>query len=114
MTEAEAETFRTRLLAMQSELLDLNSMSKDSTATVILDQSTVGRLSRMDALQGQQMALVALEAERRRKQELLQIKAALDRIEKDEFGYCVSCGEEIAAGRLAINPTAVRCVKCSE
>jgi DnaK suppressor protein len=111
MTEAEAETFRIMLLAMQSELVDLSTMSKDSTATVLLDQSTVGRLSRMDALQRQQMAL---EAERRRKQELLQIKAALDRIENDEFGYCVSCGEEIAAARLTINPTAVRCVTCCD
>jgi len=96
---------------MQSALMDLDSIAKDSTATVMLDQSSVGRLSRMDALQGQQMAL---EAERRRKQELLQIKAALVRLENDEFGYCATCGEEIAAGRLAINPIALHCVKCSD
>ena len=111
MTEDEIASFRTRLLEMQAELLELDSISKDSTATVVLDQSSVGRLSRMDALQGQQMAL---EAERRRKQELRQIKAALARTERDEFGYCASCGEEIAVGRLTINPTAVNCVDCSD
>ena len=111
MALADIETFKSSLLEMQSELLELDSISKDSTATVVLDQSSVGRLSRMDALQGQQMAL---EAERRRKQELRLIKAALTRIENDEFGYCASCGEEIAVGRLTINPTAVHCVNCTD
>lgn len=96
---------------MQSALEELESISKSSTATVILDQSSVGRLSRMDAMQGQQMAL---EAERRRKQQLLQIKAALVRISTDDFGYCASCGEEIGLGRLSISPMAIRCVKCSD
>ena len=111
MTQVDVEKFKSRLLEMQTELKNLDSISKDSTATVILDQSSVGRLSRMDALQGQQMAL---EAERRRKQELLRIKAALNRIANDEFGYCASCGDEIAVGRLTINPSADRCVKCTD
>lgn len=111
MNKADLEKFKSRLLEMQSELEALDAMSKSSTATVVLDQSSIGRLSRMDALQGQQMAL---ESERRRKQQLVQIKAALGRIENDDFGYCTSCDEEIAMGRLDINPTVTRCVKCSE
>ena len=102
---------KSRLLDMQAELEQLDSIAKGSTDTVILDQSSVGRLSRMDAMQGQQMAL---ESERRRKQTLLQIKAALARIEKSDFGYCASCEEEIAVARLTINPVATRCVNCSE
>jgi len=96
---------------MGAELDDLESASKASTATVILDQTSVGRVSRMDAMQAQQMAL---ELERRRKEQLLQIKAALNRIEKGDFGYCSACDEEIAMGRLTINPTVTRCVACSE
>lgn len=111
MIQADIEMFRSRLLGMQSELEGLDSIAKTSTSTVILDQSSVGRLSRMDALQGQQMAL---ENERRRKQQLLQIKAALLRMDNDDFGYCASCGEEITIGRLTVNPAAVRCVACSE
>lgn len=111
MNKADLEKFKSSLLELQSELATLDSISKGSTATVILDQSSIGRLSRMDALQGQQMAL---ESERRRKQQLLQIKAALVRIENDDFGYCTVCDEEIAIGRLNINPTVTRCVKCSE
>lgn len=111
MTSVDNEKFKARLLKMQSDLLELESISQQSTATVTLDQSSVGRLSRMDALQGQQMAL---EAARRRKQELGQIKAALIRIENDEFGYCASCGEEIAAGRLTVNPIVRHCIQCSD
>ncbi|MBT8146892.1 MAG: TraR/DksA family transcriptional regulator [Gammaproteobacteria bacterium] len=111
MADFDVAMFRSRLLEMQAELEELSSLAKDSTAAVVLDQSSVGRLSRMDAMQGQQMAL---EADRRRKQDLRLIKAALDRIAKDEFGYCVSCGEEIGIGRLDVNPIANRCINCSE
>lgn len=111
MAHFDLEKFQTRLLKMQSDLDELDSMAKASTGTVVLDQSSVGRLSRMDALQGQQMAL---EAERRRKQEKLQIKAALIRIQNGEFGLCAACGDEIAVGRLSVNPIAARCIRCTD
>ncbi|MEQ8289780.1 MAG: TraR/DksA C4-type zinc finger protein [Gammaproteobacteria bacterium] len=111
VNNSDIEMLKFRLLDMKAELEELDSISRGSTDTVILDQSSVGRLSRMDAMQGQQMAL---ETERRRKQTLLQIKAALARIDNGDFGYCASCEEEIAVGRLTINPVATRCVKCSE
>ena len=111
MNKLEIGNFERQLQKMRTELDDLESTSKASTAPVILDQTSVGRLSRMDAMQGQQMAL---ELERRRKEQLLQIKAALNRIEKDAFGYCSVWEEDIALSRLTINPTVTRCVSCSE
>ncbi|MDT8429765.1 MAG: TraR/DksA family transcriptional regulator [Pseudomonadales bacterium] len=110
MSDLDTVKFKSRLLEMRSELEALDSIAKSSTATVVLDQSSIGRLSRMDAMQGQQMAL---EAERRRKQQLVQIVAALRRIESGDFGECISCGEQIALGRLNVNPLAVRCIACS-
>ncbi len=111
MIREDIEKIKLRLLEMHDELEKLNSTAKASTATVVLNQNSVGRLSRMDALQGQQMAL---ETERRRKLQLSQIKAALRRIETNDYGFCATCGEEIIAGRLVINPTATRCINCSE
>ena len=111
MNASELNNFKRQLEQMRSDLEVLESAYKASSATVVLDQSSVGRLSRMDAMQGQQMAL---QSERRRKQQLLQIGSALNRIENGTFGYCMVCEEEIAAGRLAINPTATRCVDCIE
>ena len=80
------------------------------SATVELDQSRVGRLSRMDALQGQAMSR---EAGRRRHEELARIGAALIRVEEGEYGYCLRCGEEIAAGRLEVDPAATLCIQCA-
>lgn len=79
-------------------------------ATVELDQQAVGRLSRMDALQSQAMARATAarrDAERRR------LAAALKRISEGEYGYCEDCGEEIAAGRLRLDPAAAKCVECA-
>lgn len=111
MNQEDIDKIKQKLLEMRDELEMLSKTAKASTATVVLDQSSVGRLSRMDALQGQQMAL---ETERRRKLQLTQITGALQRIESNNYGFCAACGEEIIAGRLFINPTATRCINCSE
>ena len=68
----------------QNNLDKLKVSLKTSAATVMLDQNSVGRLSRMDAIQLQQMAI---ESARRNENNLLQIKAALIRIDNDDYGY---------------------------
>tara|TARA_B100000902_G_scaffold247701_1_gene234384 strand:- start:64 stop:408 length:345 start_codon:yes stop_codon:yes gene_type:complete len=103
--------FRQLLLKLQSTLEELESISKDAGKPVQLDQSMVGRLSRMDAMQGAEMAQ---EASRRRKRQLVRIPAALQRIESGDYGLCLTCDEEIALGRLKIDPTYTHCVKCAE
>ena len=75
----------------------------------MLDQQAVGRLSRMDALQKQNMELAT---EHRRQQRLLTITAALQRIEAGDFGYCIICGEDIAPKRLAFDPAVACCIDC--
>ena len=102
--------FRDRLIARRNELLDLAQSSADSRKPVELDQTRVGRLSRMDALQNQAMSL---EAERRRKLELQRIEASLKRIEEGDYGYCVACGEQIPLRRLELDPTLPTCVDCA-
>ena len=107
----DTDTARAALRARQDELEKLSESSADARATVTLDQASVGRLSRMDALQSQAMAQAT---ERQRAAELARIKSALLRMEEDEYGYCIVCGEEIAAKRLDIDPAASHCVKCAK
>lgn len=109
--EIDPELFRKRLLALQRELRQLEASGAEAAQTVTLDQSRVGRLSRMDALQAQAMSS---EANRRRKIELQRIAAALRRIEEDDYGYCLSCGEPINPKRLEIDPAAPHCISCAE
>ena len=111
MDEAALDQYRHALLRLQAELQALQETSREAGETVELDQTKVGRLSRMDAMQAQQMAL---ETERRRQQQLQKIEGALRRIESGDFGYCFVCGEEIDARRLTIDPTVSRCMVCAD
>ena len=103
--------FRKILVALREELKHLNDSSSEAADTVTLDQSKVGRLSRMDAMQAQQMAQ---ETTRRRKLQLQKIEVALRRVETNEYGYCFKCGNEIGEVRLNIDPTSTRCLVCME
>ncbi|HUS54324.1 MAG TPA: TraR/DksA C4-type zinc finger protein [Thermohalobaculum sp.] len=95
-------------LAAQIRVADADSIGE--RAPVELDQQAVGRLSRMDALQVQAMAM---ETSRRRATELRRITAALVRIDEGEFGYCLKCGDEIAARRIELDPATPLCIGCA-
>lgn len=45
--------------------------------------------------------------------ELRQIDAALKRVEEGEYGYCVTCGNEISAERLEVLPATPFCKTCA-
>ncbi|MFC3098850.1 TraR/DksA family transcriptional regulator [Alteraurantiacibacter palmitatis] len=102
--------FREKLLARREELLAEDRMSETDRAPVVLDQDSVGRLSRIDAMQVQAMALAQA---RRRQAERSSIDAALHRIDEGEFGYCLKCGEDIAPARLEHNPSVTNCIECA-
>lgn len=111
MTADEINSIRERLLRLQAELKAVDETSQAAGETVELDQSRVGRLSRMDAMQAQQMAQ---ETARRRQHQLVKIEGALLRIESGEYGYCFVCKEAIDTRRLNADPTLTRCVNCAE
>lgn len=109
--EVDIEHFRERLLQLREQISTLTETRSQSTATVMLDQSSVGRLSRMDALQQQAMAQ---SGQQRAEATLRRIEAALKRCDDGSFGYCFDCDEPIAPRRLQFDPTAERCVQCAE
>jgi len=106
----DLEAMRAKLLARREELLTEDRLSSEGRAPVTLDQDSVGRLSRIDAMQLQEMALAQA---RRRKTERGAIDTALQRIEKGEYGYCRKCGEDIATARLDANPSVTTCITCA-
>ena len=111
MNDQERLTYKDLLLRMRTELLETESMARESSRPVTLDQAAVGRVSRIDAIQSQQMSLAS---SRRRQGLLAAVESALRRIESGEFGCCFACGEEIAPGRLRADPTCTRCVACAQ
>lgn len=102
--------FRERLDQEAAELRADEAGTVADRAPVELDQTQVGRLSRMDAMQQQAMAAAQ---SRRRAARLKAIEAALRRMDEDDYGWCDGCGEEIPVGRLNLDPCAVRCVECA-
>ena len=101
---------REKLLKLRADLESVAATGDASAAVVELDQSKVGRLSRMDAMQAQSMAKAASQ---RRETMLLRIAAALERIDDDEYGHCQQCDEPINPKRLEFDPTALLCIDCA-
>lgn len=111
MDQEQISRFRKLLFALKDELITALAINANDIKPVILDQATVGRVSRGDAMQMQQMAL---ESSRRRERQLISVEQALGRLEKQTYGICVDCDEDINVRRLEIDPTANRCIKCAE
>jgi DnaK suppressor protein len=107
----DIEHFRTLLLRAREELLALRDTRQAATATVELDQASVGRLSRMDALQQQAMAQ---DGRQRAELALRRIEAALRRCDDGSYGECLDCGEWIDPRRLELDPAATLCIRCAE
>jgi len=105
-----SEDARTKLMALRQELLDLSDAARDDRKPVELDQQSVGRLSRLDSMQVQEMAKAA---NARRAVEVRRIDAALARVDEDDYGWCVECGEVIEPARLALDPAVPRCAACA-
>lgn len=102
-----------RRMALEARKQELNQNLRtgaDAAKPIELDQSSVGRLSRVDALQSQAMSA---EAQRRREIDLARVISALGRLDDGTYGECVSCGEPIAPKRLDHDPAAHTCIECA-
>ena len=90
---------------LESRLLRI---TQDS-APVTLDQQSVGRLSRMDAMQQQQMARAS---QAQMTAHLNRVRVGLGAIEAGEYGYCKLCNEPVSFSRLQVRPDTPLCIDC--
>jgi DnaK suppressor protein len=100
---------RRRLEERRDELTTLIAEGHRADQPVSPD-SAIGRLTRQDALQQQQMAAALI---RRYEQELVRVRNALQAIAAGTYGLCQRCGEPIAVARLNALPYASQCVHCA-
>jgi DnaK suppressor protein len=98
-----------KLLQSRKDELEKSLVSiQDSSKPVDLNDP-IGRLSRMDAIQQQQMSL---NAKKQIELNLQLVDTAIKRLEQGNFGYCLKCDEEINIKRLLAKPEASFCTKC--
>jgi DnaK suppressor protein len=105
----QIEELRTRLITQQHELTELLHNADATTKPVTLDQQSVGRVSRIDAIQQQQMAIAN---QQQANDVMKRIEQALARIDDGSYGDCLECGEPIAHARLQAQPFAGLCIDC--
>ncbi len=98
------------LLQRRAERLQLAGANDEAASVVELDQSKVGRLSRMDAIRAQAMAQ---DTAARRALMLRRIDSALDRLEAGNYGRCQHCDEPIPQQRLEFDPAVLYCIGCA-
>jgi len=110
MNDTDLQKFKQMLEQQRDQLMASQEIAQNSTQTVDLDQSSVGRVSRGDALQAQSMAI---ETTRLRQQQLRQISTALALVASGDYGYCSVCDAEIDPRRLEIEPASTMCVPCA-
>ena len=101
--------YRNQLQKSLSEIEEYLDKTEESAEAVSPDKS-LGRLSRMEAMQDQQLML---EARRRKKMQKVAVLSALQRIENNQFGDCIFCGKPISHERLEAAPESSTCVSCS-
>jgi len=106
---SQVAQLRAQLVTRQQELAELLSNVGESTGPVTLDQQSVGRVSRIDAIQQQQMAIAS---QQKASAMLKRTELALRRIDDGEYGDCLQCGEPIAYARLQAQPFANLCIDC--
>ncbi|MBG87260.1 MAG: hypothetical protein CMO80_10215 [Verrucomicrobiales bacterium] len=109
MSPDRLDHFRKLLEELADETRTSLASNNQETEVVQLD-TAIGRLSRMDAMQNQQMAL---ELKRRQEARLQRIERALKNIDNGNYGLCGKCRKTIAEDRLEVQPDAVMCIKCA-
>jgi DnaK suppressor protein len=110
MTTERMAEFRELLESTRAELYAGLDVSLGNASPVSPDRA-IGRLTRQDAMQAQQMVLAI---RRRDTARLHQVELALRRFETGDYGVCVRCEEEISSARLRARPEACVCVLCAQ
>lgn len=110
LSTQELNQFAAQLASLKDELSADIELTQSVSKPVELDQNRQGRLSRMDAMQGQAMAQASLA---RLEAQLAELHTASERLQSGDFGRCLECDEWIAIARLKFNPCVRYCIECA-
>lgn len=109
LTPAELNELGIRLQEELDKVVAEMSALREGAGIVELDQTSIGRLSRMDAMQQQAMSQ---SLRRRAQHRFRRINAAMERLANDRYGRCCDCAEWLPLARLRVDPAAPFCADC--
>lgn len=108
LTGEQRDALHRALVDLERELSSAHASTAEGAAPVDLDEP-IGRVSRIDAIAQQRMVQASRATQKRR---LQHVRAALRRVDEDDYGVCATCGEEIGFPRLQAQPEAPFCIAC--
>lgn len=110
MDAAQLQEFRERLEEQREELLE-NILETINHDLELSQDEMADEVDLANVLADQNFNLRLRGRERRL---IKKINHAMQRIEANEFGECVSCGDDIALERLRARPVTTMCIDCKE
>jgi len=110
MTAEEKQNIRYKIASLITKSQDDIEDIEKSTQP-IAPENSIGRVSRMDAINNKSVMEAAL---RNKKAKLAKLKMALSNIDRSDFGYCSMCKNPIQQGRLIYMPESTRCIRCAD
>jgi DnaK suppressor protein len=110
MTEEERQALKNKIVS-EIEGLKASIASLEETSRPVKPDVSIGRLTRMEAINARGINEANLNASNTK---LVKLERALSRVDDPEFGICAVCGEPIPVGRIMLMPEVTRCVRCAE
>lgn len=109
MTTAERatlkESIQIKIVETKQKIIALEEVTQP-----ISPENSIGRVSRMDAINNKSVSEAAL---RQAKKQLASLKVALTKIDQSSFGVCTNCKKPIQKARLLFLPESNKCVRCA-
>ena len=98
------------LIIQKIEKLKVKIAGYEDMAAPVKPENSIGRISRMDAINNKSVFEASL---RKARTELGALQKALFIIDTDDFGICKSCKNEIQWQRIVIKPDSPYCIHCA-
>ena len=108
-TEQRAELKIKIAKTIESTKEKIEKLERDTQP--ISPENSIGRVSRMDAINNKSVAEAGLRSAKRK---LNQLEKAYVKVDNPEFGNCAVCKNPIPTARLMYMPESTRCVRCAD
>ncbi len=109
MNKEEKAEFKIKLLkTIETTQQQIDQLVEDTKP--IAPENSLGRITRMDAINNKSVAEATLRTTRRKMDKL---QNALKKIDEKDFGKCIKCKGPIPIQRLMYMPESNNCVRCA-